>query len=73
MAAACLLWAAAWPGRAGLVDFSENLLAYVAKKWGREATPRLMVWQRQVRDNKAAGAAHAQDNPTMRQLLSQDQ
>lgn len=55
--AAGLLWAAAWPGRAGLVDFSENLLAYVSKKWGREAPPRLMVWQRLVRDNRAAGAA----------------
>ncbi len=54
---ACLLWTAAWPGRARLVDFSENLLAYVVKKWGREAPPRLMVWQRLVRDNKAAGAA----------------
>ena len=62
--AAGLLWAAAWPGRAGLVDFSDNYLAYVVKKWGREAPPRLMVWQRLVRDNKAAGAAPARVEST---------
>ena len=57
MVVACLLWAAAWSLHARLVDFSDNFLAYVVKKWGREAPPRLMVWQRLVRDNKAAGAA----------------
>jgi hypothetical protein len=46
-------------GACGAGGFSENLLAYVSKKWGREAPPRLMVWQRLVRDNRAAGAAPA--------------
>jgi predicted transglutaminase-like cysteine proteinase len=58
-AAAGLLWAAPWPGRAGLVDFSDKFLAYVATKWGREAPPRMAVWQRLVRDNKAAETAPA--------------
>jgi len=52
--AAVLLWTLAVPGRAGLVDFSDKFLAYVEKRWGHEAVPRLTVWQRLVRDNKAA-------------------
>jgi predicted transglutaminase-like cysteine proteinase len=42
----------ALPGRAGLVDFSEGLLAYVTKRWGAETKPRLMTWQRLVRDTR---------------------
>lgn len=57
--AAALLAGVAWPLHAGLVDFSAGLLAYVEKRWGREAPPRLMVWQRLVRDSQAAGAAPA--------------
>ena len=53
-AVAALLWAMAVPGRASLVDFSDNLWAYVEKRWGHEAPPRLRVWQRLVRDNKTA-------------------
>ena len=55
--AAGLLLTAAWPGRASLVDFSDNLTAFVEKRWGREALTRMSVWQRLVRDNKAATAA----------------
>ena len=62
--AAGLLWAAAWPGRAGLVDFSDNFLSYVVKKWGRDAPPRMLVWQRLVRDNKTAGVAPARVEST---------
>jgi predicted transglutaminase-like cysteine proteinase len=50
------LCALAWPSRAALVDFSATLLSYVENQWGREAVPRLMVWQRLVRDNKAVAA-----------------
>jgi predicted transglutaminase-like cysteine proteinase len=60
-AAAALLWALAGPGRAGLVDFSNGLLAFVEKRWGREAIPRLRVWERLVRDNQAAKAAGRPD------------
>jgi predicted transglutaminase-like cysteine proteinase len=62
--AAGLLWAAALPGRAGLVDFSDNFLSYVVKKWGRDAPPRMLVWQRLVRDNKTAGVAPARVEST---------
>ncbi len=66
---AALLGAAAWPGYAGLVDFSAGLLAYVDRRWGHEAAPRLMVWQRLVRDNKAAGAAPARvEGTSLRQV-----
>lgn len=45
-----------WPAWSGLVDLSNGLLAYVERQWGREAVPRLRVWQRLVRDNQTAGA-----------------
>lgn len=44
------------PGQAGLVDFSEKLLGFIESKWGREAAPRLKVWQRMVRNNATAGS-----------------
>jgi predicted transglutaminase-like cysteine proteinase len=49
----------------GLVDFSQNLLAYVGKRWGNEAPPRLTTWQRLVRDTKPTirvGEAKTIDN-----------
>ena len=67
-AAAALLWALLGPGRAGLVDFSDGLLAFVEKRWGREAVPRLMVWQRLVRDNRAATAGGRADATGLRQV-----
>ena len=54
-----LLYSAVWPTFAGLVDFSDKFLAYIERKWGREAPQRLTVWQRLLRDNKAAGASSA--------------
>jgi len=51
-----LLCAMAWPGRAALVDFSNGLLTFVENRWGREAVPRLKVWQRLVRENHLVGA-----------------
>jgi predicted transglutaminase-like cysteine proteinase len=56
----------AGPGRAGLVDFSDNLLAFVEKRWGHEAAPRLRVWQRLVRDNKTATASARPDATGLR-------
>jgi len=60
-AAVALLWAMALPGRAGLVDFSSNLIAFVEKRWGPQAPVRLNVWQRLVRDNRAFTAAGRAD------------
>lgn len=55
LTAALLLLGLALPGRAGLVDFSDKLLNFIEKRWGREAAPRLKVWQRLVRDNVTTG------------------
>lgn len=69
LAVAALVGAAAWPIYAGLVDFSAGLLAYVDKRWGPDVQPRLMVWQRLVRDNKAAGATPARvEGTSLRQV-----
>lgn len=59
--AIALLWAVSGSGRAGLVDFSDKLLAYVEQRWGHEAPPRLKVWQRLVHDNQAATASGRAD------------
>jgi predicted transglutaminase-like cysteine proteinase len=67
-AGAALLWAVAVPGRAGLVDFSNNLMAYVDKRWGHEAPVRMNVWQRLVRDNKAATASGRADTTGLKQV-----
>ena len=50
-----LLLGVALPGRAGLVDFSHNLLTYVENRWGREAPIRINVWQKLVRNNATVG------------------
>jgi predicted transglutaminase-like cysteine proteinase len=55
-AVALVLCTLAWPGRAALVDFSSGLLTYVENRWGREAVPRLKVWQRLVRENHTVSA-----------------
>jgi predicted transglutaminase-like cysteine proteinase len=38
---------------ASLSDLSPGLLSFAEKKWGREAPPRLQVWQRVMRDGRA--------------------
>ena len=40
------------PVRAGLVDFTGGLLASLEKRWGSEATTRMNVWQRLVRNTQ---------------------
>ena len=59
---AMLLWAMALPGWAGLIDFSNGLVAYIEKKWGGEANGRMGVWQRLVRNNKAATSGGRPDS-----------
>ncbi|QDL54547.1 transglutaminase-like cysteine peptidase [Rhodoferax aquaticus] len=69
---ACLLLSVALvaPGWAGLLDFSDNLVSYVEKRWGREAPPRLKVWQRVVRDSKAATDKGQTEPATMKVVNS---
>lgn len=50
-----LLLGVTLPGRAGLVDFSNNLLTFVENRWGREAPIRINVWQKLVRNNATVG------------------
>lgn len=52
-----MLWAMSPPVRAGLVDFSGGLLAFLEKRWGPEAPVRMNVWQRLVRETKTAKTA----------------
>lgn len=59
--AVVLLWALAASVRAGLVDFSGGLIAYLEKRWGPESTQRMKVWQRLVRDTKAVKATGRPD------------
>ena len=47
------------PAAAGLVDFSAGLLAYAAKRFGHEAPPRLLTWQKLVRDTRGAQSSNA--------------
>ncbi len=59
------------PAVGGLVDFSGGLLSYATKRFGRDATPRLLTWQKLVRDTRGAdpghGAAPEADLPSLRQ------
>lgn len=48
------LWVASVSGWAGVSDFSTNLIHIVERRWGPDATPRLLVWQRLLKDSKAA-------------------
>lgn len=51
------LWSMALPGRAGLVDFSNQFLKYVEDQWGYQAAPRLKIWQQLVRNNRNAAGS----------------
>lgn len=44
---------------AGLVDFSDNLLNYVARRFSPDAPKRLTVWQRLIQDMRNAEAVGA--------------
>ena len=54
-----LLWTL--PALGGLTDFSAGLLAWADQRFNRDASPRLLVWQRVVRDSKAQAAAGTAD------------
>jgi len=47
------------PAVGGLVDFSGGLLAYAAKRFGRDAPPRLLTWQKLLRDTRGAESSSA--------------
>lgn len=53
------LVATAFPVAAGLVDFSQNLLNEMARRFSPDAPKRLLVWQRLLHDMKAGEAAAA--------------
>lgn len=57
LAAWGLVWTLAVPVRAGLVDFSAELLAAIDTRWGAGATDRLSQWQHLLRDNQPATAS----------------
>jgi predicted transglutaminase-like cysteine proteinase len=59
---------AALPGHAGLMDFSSGLFAYVQKRWGGDAPPRLNVLQRLTRDSKAQKTAGGADAAALKQV-----
>jgi predicted transglutaminase-like cysteine proteinase len=50
-----MLWALAWSGQAGLVDFSSQFLKSMETQWGVQAAPRLKTWQRLARENRDTG------------------
>lgn len=63
---AVVLLVAAQSSRASLVNFSNGLMAYVEKRWGPAAPPRLRAWQRLVRDNKKSAAPGQSDEKTLK-------
>lgn len=52
-------------GRASLTDFPDRLLTTVEKRWGKSAISRLTVWQRLVRDRRAASVGSGPDAPNL--------
>jgi len=63
--AACTL-----PVAAGLVDFSQNLLNYVARRFSPDAPKRLLVWQRLINDMKGAEATGARQGEPRTEALT---
>lgn len=54
---ATLVLSVVLPCAGGVVDFSANLLVYVGTRFGHEAPPRLLVWQKLVRDMKGVSGS----------------
>lgn len=67
-AALLLIVAMTGVSRAGLVDFSSKLMAYAQDHWGREAVPRMLVWQRLTRDFQATMLAQKQEVVGLREV-----
>ncbi len=51
-------------------DVSPGLLAWAEKKWGRDAPPRLLVWQRVVADSKPTLAAAARNDAQVARMVN---
>lgn len=58
------------PVVAGIVDFSQNLLNYVSRRFSADAPKRLMIWQRLINDMKAAEAATAKQGDARAEALT---
>lgn len=63
-----LFWAMTGAGRAGLADLSDKWLASAELRWGRDAVPRLALWQRLLGDNKTARVNGRPDARALRQV-----
>jgi predicted transglutaminase-like cysteine proteinase len=61
LAAMVLVGALAVSVRAGLMDISAGLKAYIDQRWGVAATTRVAVWQRLMRDNQPAQKPNLSD------------
>ncbi len=68
LAMAAVLCTSALPVWARLVDFSDTFITLIEKRWGRDAPGRVYVWQRLVRDGKAATATGRPDATVLRQV-----
>ncbi len=55
-------------GRASLIDLPDRLLAAVEKRWGKPALTRLSVWQRMVRDRRAASIGQGADGSNLQHV-----
>lgn len=65
-----MLVATTFPVLAGLVDFSQNLLNYVARRFSPDAPKRLLIWQRLLNDMKAGEAVGARQGESRAQALT---
>ncbi|QRM20054.1 sulfate adenylyltransferase [Dechloromonas sp. TW-R-39-2] len=68
--AALALVAATLPVVAGLVDFSDNLLNYVARQFSPDAPKRLLIWKRLLTDMKSAEATGARQGDPRAETLT---
>ncbi len=57
-------------GVAGLVDFSDNLLNYVARRFSPDAPKRLHIWQRLVNDMRGGEATGARQGESRAESLT---
>jgi len=58
------------PVLAGIVDFSQNLLNYVARRFSPDAPKRLLIWQRLINDMKAGEAEGARQGEAKAEALT---
>jgi len=58
------------PVLAGIVDFSQNLLNYVSRRFSPDAPKRLLIWQRLINDMKAGEAVGARQGEAKAEALT---